>query len=94
MKIHDKHTLLCDSSDKGEVFFNIELKLRTLTEEYEHLDVFAIYNCSRHKLESFTDLATARQVKVSSEVIQQEVQEQVIKENKTTKESHCRYLHI
>ena len=89
MKIHDKHTLLCDSGDIDEVLFNIELKLRTLTEEYENLNVFAIYNCSRHKLESFTDLATARQVKVSSEVIQQEVQEQVVGENKTVKENHC-----
>ena len=86
VKIHDKHTLLCDSSDKGEVFFNIELKLRTLTEEYEHLDVFAIHNCSRHKLESFNDLANARQVKVSSVMIQPEMQEQVAEDNKIVKE--------
>ena len=56
----DKQILLCDSNDLHEVLFNIELKARTLTEEYENLNVFSIYNYSRKNFEAFEDLRNAR----------------------------------
>ena len=56
VSILDKQILLCDSKDKNEVLFSIELKVRMLTEEYDNLDVFAIYNFSRHNIEKFEEL--------------------------------------
>ena len=58
--IRDGQTILCDSNDKNEVLFNMGLKLMTLTEAYENLNVFANYNCSRQYLENVGGLATAR----------------------------------
>ena len=57
--VADLQALVCNNSNPHETLFTIELKAQTLTEDYQNLDVVAMYNCTRSKLESF-DLAKAR----------------------------------
>ena len=60
VSVLDKQILLCNSDNLNEVLFSIELKARTLTEEYENLNVFAVYNYSRKNIEAYEELMSAR----------------------------------